>query len=338
MKAYSLYGVNDLKFEEVNYPECPTGWCIVEVKFSGICSSDIPRIFTKGTYHFPTIPGHEFSGIVHKVADKENKKLIGKKVGIFPLIPCKKCEQCKVGHYEMCSNYDYIGSRRDGGFAEYVAVPIWNLIELPEDISLKEAAMMEPLCVALHAMKQAEINKGDTVGIVGTGMIAFSAGQWANKLGAREVTIIGRTEEKRKISDRIQGIKFELADECKEEYDIVLEAVGSNNAITSAINRTKSGGKLILMGNPEGDITLSQNIYWKILRKQLKVLGTWNSSYEKEQNCDWTEVKEALIRKEINAAELITHVFNKENLEKGLNLMKNHKEPYCKVMISWDKM
>lgn len=127
-------------------------------------------------------PGHEFSGVVHKVADKENERLIGKKVGIFPLIPCRACEQCKQGHYEMCSHYDYVGSRRDGGFAEYVAVPVWNLIELPESVSLKEAAMMEPLSVALHAMKQACIKTGDEVGIIGTGMIAFAAGQWANKL------------------------------------------------------------------------------------------------------------------------------------------------------------
>lgn len=106
MKGYSLHAVNDFRYEDLNYPECPSGWCIVEVKYVGICSSDIPRIFTKGTYHFPTVPGHEFSGIVHEVADETNKRLIGKKVGVFPLIPCRKCEQCKQGHYEMCSDYD----------------------------------------------------------------------------------------------------------------------------------------------------------------------------------------------------------------------------------------
>ena len=127
MKAYNLHAKNDLRYEEVEYPECPSGWSIVKVRYAGICSSDIPRVFTKGTYHFPTIPGHEFSGVVDKVADKTDEHLVGKKVGIFPLIPCRKCEQCKTGHYEMCSNYDYVGSRRDGGFAEYVAVPVWNL-------------------------------------------------------------------------------------------------------------------------------------------------------------------------------------------------------------------
>ena len=113
MKGYSLHAVNDLRYEKLEYPECTTGWCVVKVKAAGICSSDIPRVYTKGTYHFPTIPGHEFSGVVDKVADSENENLVGKKVGIFPLIPCRKCQQCKDGHYEMCSNYDYVGSRRD---------------------------------------------------------------------------------------------------------------------------------------------------------------------------------------------------------------------------------
>lgn len=338
MKGYSLHAVNDLRFEELNYPDCPSGWSIVEVKYSGICSSDIPRIFTKGTYHFPTIPGHEFSGVVHKVADKENERLIGKKVGIFPLIPCRECEQCKQGHYEMCSDYDYVGSRRDGGFAEYVAVPVWNLIELPESVSLKEAAMLEPLSVALHAMKQACIKTGDEVGIIGTGMIAFAAGQWANKLGAGRVTILGRNEEKRKISDAIPGLNYELLENCKKEFDVVLEAVGSNQAIDKAINITKAGGSLVLMGNPEGDIKLTQNTYWRILRKQLKVSGTWNSSYENGQECDWTEVRDALANGDLKASFLITHMFGKNNLKEGLNLMKDHREPYCKVMISWGEV
>lgn len=117
MKGYSLHAVNNLCYEKLEYPKCESGWCVVKVKAAGICSSDIPRVYMKGTYHFPTVPGHEFSGVVDKVADKGNEYLVGKKVGIFPLIPCRKCEQCQNGHYEMCANYDYVGSRRDGGFA-----------------------------------------------------------------------------------------------------------------------------------------------------------------------------------------------------------------------------
>lgn len=336
MKGYSLHAVNTLIYEELEYPKCADGWCVVKVKAAGICSSDIPRVYTKGTYHFPTIPGHEFSGVVDKIANKENEYLLGKKVGVFPLIPCRKCQQCKSGHYEMCSNYDYIGSRRDGGFAEYVTVPVWNLVELADEISFEEAAMMEPLAVALHAMKIANIKKGNTIAIIGTGMIAFAAAQWAKKLGADSVTVIGRSEVKRKIAEKIPKIEYSTFDNIKKEFDIVLEAVGSNSAIDTAINMVGAGGKLVLMGNPEGEISFNQNTYWRILRKQLHIAGTWNSSYEKGKNCDWSEVKSALENHEINASALISHIYGQEDLKVGMDLMHKHKEPYCKVMTRWN--
>ena len=337
MKGYSLHAVNNLCYEKLEYPKCESGWCVVKVKAAGICSSDIPRVYMKGTYHFPTVPGHEFSGVVDKVADKGNEYLVGKKVGIFPLIPCRKCEQCQNGHYEMCANYEYVGSRRDGGFAEYVAVPVWNLIELSDEISFEEAAMMEPLAVALHAMKKADIKNNDTVAIIGTGMIAFAAAQWARKLGATKVVVIGRSESKRKIANNIPEIEYITFKDCEKEFDVVLEAVGSNSAIDKAINTVKAGGRLVLMGNPEGEIDLKQNTYWRILRKQLHITGTWNSSYEKNRDCDWSEVKKALERHEIRASALISHFYNQDDLKLGMELMHKHMEPYCKVMTLWNR-
>lgn len=82
-----------------------------------------------------------------------------KRVGVFPLIPCGACMFCKKKQYEMCRNYSYLGSRQDGGFAEYVAVPEWNLIELPESVLFEEAVMMEPMSVAVHAIRRAQPDK-----------------------------------------------------------------------------------------------------------------------------------------------------------------------------------
>ena len=336
MRAYPLRAIGTIMNEDVPYPECKEGWCIVQVKAAGICSSDIPRIFTKGTYHFPTVPGHEFSGVVHEVGDKKDSKLIGKHVGVFPLIPCKECELCKQKKYEMCKNYDYIGSRRDGAFAEFVAVPVWNLIELSDDIPFEEAAMMEPLAVSLHAVKRLNISKKDSLAIIGTGMIAFAAAQWAIMKGA-EVTILGRSDGKKKIADKISGLKYLKMSDNTEQYDKVLEAVGSNEAISQAVDITKAGGKICLMGNPEGDILFAQDTYWKILRRQLEVMGTWNSSYEKDKKCDWSEVRDALAGQQIDTEPLISHRFNCNELIDALELMREHKEPYCKVMTIWDK-
>lgn len=115
MKAYVLEGINQLEYKEIDKPQLSDGYVLVAVQAAGICGSDIPRIFTTGTYHFPTIPGHEFSGKVVEAYDESGASWVGKRVGIFPLIPCKECAPCQKEAYEMCSNYNYLGSRCDEG-------------------------------------------------------------------------------------------------------------------------------------------------------------------------------------------------------------------------------
>ena len=337
MKAYVLHEVNDFRYDEIEIPKCPKGWAIVKVKAAGICSSDIARVFTKGTYHFPTIPGHEFSGEVFSVGDPLDSSLIGKKVGVFPLIPCRECPQCIEKHYEMCSNYDYVGSRRDGGFAEYVAVPIWNLIELPETISFTAAAMLEPLSVALHAIKLGGVKKGDNVAIIGTGMIGIGAGQWAYKFGANKVTVIGRNETKRSLVENC-GLEYIICTDKNEidQYDFVLEAVGTPSAVELAVSAAAPGGIILLMGNPSGDILFPQNLYWRVLRKQLTLKGTWNSAYDGINPSDWTDAVCAIANNEVNVESLISHCFGQEDLMKGMELMYEHKKQYCKVMTTWN--
>ena len=100
MKAYVLHGIGDLRYEDWPMPELCPGWALVKVQAAGICSSDIPRIFEKGTYHFPAIPGHEFCGRVEAVHDDSYIGWIGRREGEFPLIPCKKSPKCQRGEYE----------------------------------------------------------------------------------------------------------------------------------------------------------------------------------------------------------------------------------------------
>ena len=335
MKAYVLQGVNNLRYEECEVPTIKDNWCLLKVKAAGICSSDIPRIFTKGTYHFPTIPGHEFSGIVEAVASKEDEYWVGKRVGVFPLIPCMECEQCKNHNYETCANYDYIGSR--SAFAEYVAVPCWNLVELPEKVSFTHAAMLEPLSVALHATKKAGSINEKSFATIGTGMIGFAVAQWAKMRGAY-VTVIGRSKDKKTIADQI-GVHYvaQMEEEITEKYDVVLEATGNNASIEKTLEIVKPGGTVVLMGNPAGDIILPQDIYWHILRKQLTVKGTWNSSYESGDACDWSDVIDAIQKGNVTVDPLVSHLFPQEDLPKGLQVMRNHTENYCKIITLWNE-
>lgn len=333
MKAYVLHGIGDLRYEDRPLPELRPGWALVRVLAAGICSSDIPRIFEKGTYHFPTIPGHEFSGRVEAVAGDGDRHWIGKRVGVFPLIPCKSCPSCEKGQYETCSNYDYIGSRRDGGFAEFAAVPVWNLLELPETVDDMQGALLEPSAVALHAVKRAGIFPGAGVCVVGTGAIGLLAGQWAGMLGAGRVVVKGRNGGKRRLAERC-GLEYMERARGGEEFDCVVEAVGSAEALEESLTLTAPGGRLVLMGNPDGPRALSRDLYWRILRKQLTLTGTWNSSYGGPDS-DWAEALRVMAAGGLRTSEVVSHVLRRTELGKGLDVMRNREEPFCKVLLEW---
>jgi len=334
MKAYVLHGIGDLRYEDWPMPELRPGWALVKVSAAGICSSDIPRIFEKGTYHFPTIPGHEFCGLVEAVADGADSGWIGKRVGVFPLIPCKQCLSCQKGQYETCEHYDYLGSRRDGGFAEYAAVPVWNLIELPEEVSDIQGALLEPAAVALHAVKRAEIPRGGSVCVVGSGTIGLLAGQWAKLLGAEKVFIKGRSEAKRQF---VQGCGLEyITGTSAALFNCVIEAVGTNESLIDGLALASPGSRVVLIGNPNGDRYLTQSQYWSILRRQLTLIGTWNSSYGSPQS-DWIEAVEAMKTGKLKAETVVSHMLGLDELRLGLNLMQNRTENCCKVTVNIQK-
>lgn len=332
MKAYVLEGIGRLVLKEIEIPSVPEGWVLVKVKASSICSSDIGRIFVRGTYHFPTIPGHEFSGIVNKIGEGVSKTWLGKKVGVFPLIPCKTCDECNKGNYACCRKYDYIGSRRDGAFAEYVLVPEWNLVELSDDANFDEYALMEPLSVAIHSINLANIQNNDRVAIIGTGAIGFLCAL-ASMEKTEHVDIIGKTDKKKRIAEHF-GVNLVLNPD--HEYDVVIEAVGDEKTIHQSISLVRPGGTIVLMGNPNGDISLPIDCYWQILRKEIKIRGSWNSVFNHTHYSDWYQAKQFLERDSEKIRMLITHHYNSDQLMKGLMLMKERNEPYCRVVIRWE--
>lgn len=344
MKAYVLEGIGKLVYKDVPIPQIHEDEALVEVVNAGICGSDIPRIFKTGTYHFPTIPGHEFAGIVREVRDEKHRNLVGKRVGVFPLIPCMQCEQCKKRNYEMCESYNYLGSRTDGGFAEYVAVPVWNLIEIPSEVSYEDAAMLEPTCVALHAIRQVDLTKTASAAVYGCGTIGILVLQWLTAMGVDNLYAVGTRPEQRELSVRYGGCTFV---NCREEdpvdfimkktrgrgVDVVFECVGVKESVMNTIDSAKAGGQIVFVGNPEGDMILGKQVYWKILRRQLTIHGTWNSSFRKEEDDDWHTAVRAIQEGKIQPSCQITQSFGFDMLQGGLKAMRNKALFTNKVMV-----
>lgn len=346
MNALVLHGVGDLRYEQVSLPELREGTVLLKIKACGICSSDIPRIFVNGTYHFPTIPGHEFSGQIVAVGDGADEALLGRRSCVFPMLPCKTCKACELEEYAQCSGYSYFGSRCDGAFAEYLVVPVWNLVPFADSLSYEEAALCEPAAVSLHAVSLADIKQGDNVVVVGTGTIGFLIATFAkNKTVSGKVIICGRSANKLEYAeklgfDTINTAEEKIADGVKritgaDGADVTIEAVGSNKAIENAILATGALGKIILVGNPYEDLSIEKNAYWSVLRKQITIKGSWNSSYNSRVN-DWKQALKIFESGELNLRGLITHTFSMEESEKAFETVRDPKEFTLKVMFTMD--
>lgn len=345
MKAYVLHGADRFGMEEIKNPELQKGEVLVRVKAAGICGSDVPRAYETGAHVHPIVIGHEFSGEVIELGEGVDPKWSGKKVGIFPLIPCRECVPCQNKQYEMCRNYNYLGSRRDGGFAEYAAVPQECLVELPEGVSFEEAAMLEPMAVAVHAMRRTGVSKEDSVVVCGLGTIGLFLTMFLKGAGVEHVFVIGNKEfQKQRVLDL--GVKEEdYCDGKKEDVaawvadrtdgkgaDVFFECVGKNETLLQAVNLTAPAGKVMLVGNPHSDMELEKAIYWKILRNQLTVMGTWNSSFTGEAADDWHYVLDMLAKGEIAPEHMITHRYGLAELEQGFHIMRDKSEDYIKIM------
>ncbi|MEG0291415.1 MAG: galactitol-1-phosphate 5-dehydrogenase [Anaerovoracaceae bacterium] len=339
MKALNLHGIYNLIYEDVEAPVLKNGEVLVKIKACGICSSDVERVFENGTYHFPTIPGHEFAGEIVEVAEGVDTSLIGKRTSVFPLLPCFECDSCKKEAYAMCANYKYFGSRNDGGFAEYLAVPVWNLVLFDDTIPYEVGALCEPAAVSLHAVNMGNIKPGDKVAVMGTGTIGILIGVFAKLKGAT-VYMCGRRKESLDFVETF-GLNTINIHNLKEEVDkitdsirmdVCFEAVGSNSSMENAIMSTRSAGTVVAVGNPKEDFHLQKDVYWKILRWQLTLKGTWNSFYNKEEN-DWEAVTELMKEGDFPFEKLVSKTYRMDEYNEAFEYLRDKSISKSKVMF-----
>lgn len=343
MRACVLHAVGDIRLQEVSKPIPGAGEVLLRVGACGVCGSDIPRIYEKGTYRFPLIPGHEFAGVVENIGPGVDTAWVGKRAAVFPLIPCFNCASCAIGAFAQCTDYNYMGSRCDGAFAEYVAVPEWNLVPLPMDLPIEEAAMAEPAAVAIHALRRAGLDIGSSVLIFGAGPIGLMLGKWAHAWGAGKVMLvdidIARLRFARKLGfdhlyDATQGgVPEWVMKKTGQGADVVIEGSGSSAAYEQCMLSARPFGSVVLMGNPSGAMTLSQNAYWAILRNELRVMGTWNSSFTDLPRNEWRLALDSMASGKLDVHPLISHRTDLEHLPAHLEMMRDRTAFFNKVML-----
>lgn len=342
MKAAVLHAPGCLQIEDVPVPVPGKNEVLVKVLACGVCGSDIPRIVKTGTYHFPTIPGHEFGGMVCRTGSEEYQYLVGKKVAVNPLIPCYECEMCEVGKFAQCKQYDFLGSRSHGGFAQYAKVPVKNLIVMPDQLDDKATAFLEPVTVALHVVQNCQLRFGENVAVFGLGAIGMFIAQWAKAFGAAHVFAIDIDEKKVALAKAV-GLDEAI---CSGQEDIektigektggvefVFEASGSEIAFSQAIHILRQSGTLGLVGRPTRNLSVAPQVFEKILRSQLTIKGTWSFESVNFPHNAWKQSTAAIDKGQIQISQLISHCFSLERTMEAIELMAKQKEFYSKILI-----
>lgn len=270
MKAARWYGREDVRVEEVPEPSPGKGQVKIKVEWCGICGTDLHE-YEAGPIFIPTSPhpltgktppvtlGHEFSGTIVELGEGVSGWKEGDRVAADACIVCGKCYYCKNGMYNLCEKLGFNGLAADGGFAEYVIVPTYQLYKLDERMSFEEGALIEPISVGIHAVRKGHLTEGDTVAIVGAGPIGLVTLQAVKAAGATKVYVLQRSEVRRNLAKKL-GADV-VIDPTTEDavsiireltngvgVDIAFECVGLETTLSHAIEVTRKGGKVVVVG------------------------------------------------------------------------------------------
>jgi len=343
MRAANLYAPGDLRVEHVPMPKPGRNEVLLKVKACGVCGSDISRIMDMGTYRYPTIPGHEFSGEVVACGLDVEKAKMPEKVTVVPLIPCQRCRYCRIGDHHLCEQYSYLGSRRDGAFAEYVKVPAMNVVPLPKNVDFDLGAMTDPAAVALHAVRKLNIRPGDRVAVFGVGAIGAFALQWAKIIGAGETIAVDVVPKRLGVASHlgadlcINGGIEDPVEAIKNHtqgggVDRTLELAGDPTTQEQSVLVTAKRGSCVWAGISHRSLTISEKAVDDILRKEMTVKGSWNSSYTPLVN-DWETALSFMGKGRLRADNIISHRLPLAEVPEALKMMQARRVYYNKVMF-----
>lgn len=348
MRAAVLHAPGDLRVERVPVPTpLAAADALVRVAACGICGSDVPRVLATGTYRFPTIPGHEMAGVVESLGAEAAAAApavrVGAPVAVVPLIPCGRCRFCEIGAYAQCEAYDFLGSRSDGGFAEYLRVPAANLVPLPQGVSAEQGALLEPVTVALHAVRNLGVGWGSTVAVFGLGAIGNFIAQWARAFGARvfALDIAARKLEIARqvgLEEALDARGLDVPAALRERtggvgVEAAFEASGSARALEQAIASLAAFGRLGLVGRPSGEISLPAAAFEHMLRREITLRGTWSFAATRFPHHPWDEAARALAAGVVRTGPLVTHRIPLEGLPEAIAMMARGDASFHKILV-----
>ena len=273
MKALVLEQPNQLTYKDVPQPSPGPGEVLIQVRACGICGSDVHGLDgSTGRRIPPLIMGHEAAGVIETVGPGVEDWRPGDRVTFDSTIYCGQCYYCLHGRINLCDNRRVLGVScedyvQDGAFAEYVAVPQHILYRLPDGLSFEHAAVVEALSIAYHALQQSRVGLGDSVCVIGNGMIGVLITQLLPLAGCRHVIAVDLDESRLAIARRLGAnqvlvparddvVSEALAATAGRGLDVAFEVVGISDTLDLAVRSVCKGGQVILVGNVAVEVRL----------------------------------------------------------------------------------
>jgi len=320
MKALVYMGAKDVRLMDRPKPEIQNDEVLIKVRYCGICGSDMTMYSGKHTRIRPgTILGHEFIGEVVEIKTTKKTDLkIGDQVAVEPIFHCHNCFYCKIGRYNLCDDTRVCGREVDGGFAEFVKVPLDKVLKLSKSCELKKMALTEPLAVAVSVVNKCKLKVGDTAVVLGGGPIGLLVAHVIHYSGAASV-IVSEINEYRLQKAREMGfvavnpneedLKSRVQSFNKFGADVVIDCVGRPSSIETALKLVRKGGliNLVALYHDKVPVDMLQIVY-----SEIDLKGTFVYTYN-----DFRVAKSLLEKELIDVEPFITSVYSLEDAVKA---------------------
>lgn len=337
MKQAVMPAPGKIEFNEIDRPKPQAHEVLMQTRRIGVCGSDIHVFHGLHPYtSFPVVQGHEVGGVVAEVGEGVTGLEVGDKITFTPQVTCGECYPCRHGMYHICENLKVMGFQTGGAAQEYFILPEWNVFKLPDDMPLDFAAMVEPVAVAVHALRRGGDVAGKKVLVLGGGTIGNLVAQAAKSLGAEAVMVTDVSTYKLDVA-RACGVDFVvntanedlnqaiLRDFGPDRADLILECVGVQATATQAVDNARKGTTIVIVGvfgkKPEIDLGLVQD-------RELNLVGTL--MYQKP---DYETAIDLITSGKMRLGHLVTHRFNFNEYLAAYHTIEESNGEYMKVMI-----
>ena len=335
MKAVVIKEPGNISLENLDIPQPGPDFVRIKVKAAAICATDLEVLDGNIPANYPLTPGHEWSGIVDAVGSEKDKHWLGKRVIGSSDVVCLTCEACRSGNWRYCKDFEEIGFRRNGAYAEYAIMPAYGLCELPDNVSFEQGALCEPLGVALGTMEKAEAKFGQTCLIIGAGSIGLCMLSVAKTMGMKDIVVCAASEGRLDIAKKLGAShviatkESNLMEKMKEIHpggtDVVVDCTGIEECIQMSLKLARKGGVVALAGYGRGKI---MNIRIDDIHiNNLKVVGAGNN---------WNQHKKAVTLMkdgQVNLECCISERIRLEEYNKGLELARKRPAGFVKAVF-----